>query len=172
MLQIRLNTEVELRPHVADSEYDDYRERIKHKLGTEGFELQGPQEVGGYSIDLFAFKHFAVQGANLSCWLVKSDKTDLQTVKTFSEAMFGLASRSLRGYVVALSVIASHDFDAESKEFVRGYKGFHWPRGMDHPVLAELSTRQIYHYDKKPAFVARIPFGLAIDNTKKFLSFE
>ena len=155
---------------MADLDYKGYGELVKYRLEADGFEVKGLHQVDRYAVDLFAFKHFQLPGANVSCWLAHLDNVDLQAAKNFSGTMFKLAKWSVRGYVVAIPALASSDFDEETKEYARAYKGFHTAHGVEHPVLVELKTRQIFHYDKKPAFFGRIPYGLAIDFTTKHLS--
>jgi len=157
--------------------YQGYLDLIRPRLQQDKFELSESQQVEGYKVDLFGYKlFFSTWRINYwaVCQVAYFDTVDVDTVRSFSNAMYEfdknykkpIGTYTLRSF----SVLAAQQISEDAKSYVDGFDGrrFEFARYFtEHPVLAELGTSNIFHY-QKPGVVARFAQKGTIDAANKY----
>jgi hypothetical protein len=138
--------------------YQDYLNVVHQKLDNDGFKVDEYQNVGEFRVSLLGYHRERLRRYTIFCYVTMFDKVDSNLLEDYSEAVGQHAKRTnvVPGNVlIYFPVLASSKFGDELKDHIRKYQGrsYTWKWGIgcsDHPVLAELATRTIFHYDSYP----------------------
>jgi len=141
----------------VSSAYGSYFDLVKSRLESSGFKTEAKANVGDMVVDLIGHKESTFPSSR--AWFVSLnylDKVDTAKLEPYFNAVRHKADELSARYRLAISlpVAASSEFDEALKERVQTTKLYAQPRlvvGISiqaHPVLADLKTRQIYHYTK------------------------
>jgi hypothetical protein len=159
--------------------YSKYLDFVMSRLNEDKFELHENQQVKDYKVDLFGYRMFS--GLRISytavCGLRRFDGITLEELRAYSTTTYDFASEYKSAALFtcfAYPVVVAETFSQDLKSFILTYAGKHFHGGywyVEHPILAELSTSSIFHYQKF-SFLGALPERAAMNVAKKYFSFE
>ena len=170
------------------SEYISYFDSVGKRLESDGFKVENKVAIGNMVVDLIGRKDVLYPTSRtLVASLTFLEKGDLNTMTPHMSAVTEQAKKYQHSDVetrlgkshrrVFLSVfpaVASPIFDEEAKERIQSTTGVeiaYRKATMQHPVLAELQTHQIFHYTNRE-FVWYNELRMARNFANKHFKFE
>ncbi len=158
--------------------FQSYLSLVRNRLLEEGFDAQQGQVLGKFPTALIWYKRERVRGYTIFCYLVQLEGATMELLEDYSHVAYEHASKthSVPGNVlVYFPVVVASTFGDGAKESVSRNVGqsavWRWGIGrIEHPVLAELNTERIYHYDRYP-FLTSISVKKAAKLARGLFSF-
>lgn len=138
--------------------YQEYLNVVRPRLDGDGFKVDEDQSVGGFRVNLLGYHRERFRRYTIFCYVTMFDKVDAGLLKDYSEAV-GQHARTTHvvpgNVLIYFPVLVSTSFGDGLREYVGKYQGkstfWKWGIGCsEHPVLAELATRKIFHFGKYP----------------------
>jgi len=138
--------------------YEAYVRTVRERLSDADYDITEGTQIGNYSLGLIAHKRERIQTRLVDIYVAHLESVDLSELREYSASMSQHAkvARVVPGNnLVCIPVLVSSIFADEVKEEVSSHNEIgtftKWLMGWcEHPVLAELASRRIYHYEKYP----------------------
>jgi hypothetical protein len=143
-------------------DYEAYLDSVEARWTADSkrfVKLDKGVQIGEHTIDLFGYNNFmslTVMNFDALFAVMHSETPDAESISIYSSALADYSSmyhEHRSNDVWVYPVVVSQSFSQEQKSFVQSFDGKSktkaWSRELrEHPVLAELGTKSIYHYEK------------------------